>query len=130
MNKTIILNRIKTPDGTVLTSYHRHDYKIHLDTITGLHYMVDGGHEYLRRIIYDHYPYEELSVYSDSPFEIIRESLLWGTYGIKHDKPLTHVKLCDMETSHINNVLIHVHNLDETYKEFFNKEIEYRKNLI
>lgn len=31
MDKQLIYNAIKTPDGTVLVSYHRHDYKTHLD---------------------------------------------------------------------------------------------------
>lgn len=71
MEPIIILNRIRTPDTTVLTSYHVHDYKEHLDK-NGFTYVVDGGNEYLRRIGNN---YEELSVYSNASFDIIRESL-------------------------------------------------------
>jgi len=41
MEKKIILNRIKTPDGTILTSYHRHDY---------IEYIDDNGLEYIYSI--------------------------------------------------------------------------------
>ena len=40
----IILNRIQTPDGTVLTSYYRHDYKSYQDK-NGETYIVDGGND-------------------------------------------------------------------------------------
>jgi len=45
--RKIVLNRIKTPDGTILTSYHRHNYVSHIDN--GELYAVDGGNDYLRR---------------------------------------------------------------------------------
>jgi putative toxin-antitoxin system antitoxin component (TIGR02293 family) len=44
----IILNRIRTPDGTTLTSYHHHDYKEHKD-LNGEIYFVDGGVDNLKR---------------------------------------------------------------------------------
>ncbi len=70
--KGIILNRIQTPDGTILTSYHRHDYKSYTDK-NGKEYMVDGGTDYLRRIINEEAPHKELSVYANEPFEKIRK---------------------------------------------------------
>ena len=126
MEKKIILNRIKTPDGTILTSYHRHDYIEYIDD-NGLEYMVDGGTWYLRRNIHKDFPYEELSVYEDDPFEIIRESLHWGSYGKKMDQPLTWIRLCDMESDHIKNCIVYIKNVDSMHKHFFIKELKYRK---
>ena len=45
MEKKLILSRIRTPDGTILTSYHQHDYVTHTDK-NGETYMLDGGSEY------------------------------------------------------------------------------------
>ena len=38
----ILSNRLKTPDGTILESLHRHDYVTHTDA-NGKEYMLDGG---------------------------------------------------------------------------------------
>jgi hypothetical protein len=38
----IVANRIRTPDGTILESKHRHDYVTYTDA-NGKQYMVDGG---------------------------------------------------------------------------------------
>lgn len=47
---SLIRNAIQTPDGTILDSLHTHDFKTHIDKITGKLYGVDGGLSYLRRI--------------------------------------------------------------------------------
>lgn len=44
----ITLNRIRTPDGTIITSRYRHDFVAHRDA-NGHEYFVDGGLDYLRR---------------------------------------------------------------------------------
>lgn len=59
MSARIILNAIETPDGTVLISSHRHDYRDHTDA-NGSYYAVDGGRDYLRRTGPD--DYTELSI--------------------------------------------------------------------
>ena len=43
----ILSNRMRTPDGTVLESKHRHDYVAYLDA-NGKEYMLDGGLAYVR----------------------------------------------------------------------------------
>ena len=56
----LILSRIQTPDGTVLTSYHRHDYVTHTDA-NGEEYCLDGGNDYQRYNITKE-PFKDLSV--------------------------------------------------------------------
>ena len=60
---TLVYNAIRTPDGTVLESRHRHDHVEYIDK-NGKEYMVDGGLEYIRRNVHEDAPYEELSVYT------------------------------------------------------------------
>jgi hypothetical protein len=100
----LVLNRIKTPDGTIITSYHVHDYVSYMDK-NGKEYMVDGGLEYLRRNVYEDAPYEEMSVTTEAPFEQIRESMHWGTYGKKGDQPLRYVTVSQMSDQHIKAIL-------------------------
>jgi hypothetical protein len=99
----MIRNAIRTPDGTILESNSRHDYKSHIDTTNGHTYIVDGGLDYRRRSV--GVPYEELSVSLDDSFEKVREALTWGSRGINGDQPLTQIRLCDMTTDHIRAVL-------------------------
>jgi len=94
----LILNRIQTPDGTILTSYHRHDYVTHIDK-NGLEYMTDGGNEYARRNVHKDAPYKDLSVYSDAPYEVIRESFHRGGRGKDGKQPLTWVPMSEMSDS-------------------------------
>lgn len=102
--KNLILNAIRTPDGTVLQSRHRHDYVSHVDEVTGETYVADGGLSYLRRA-YNLCPATELSKYDDESHVIQRLVLKWGTYGIEGDEPLRYVSIADMDTNHIENVL-------------------------
>jgi len=98
----ILASRLRTPDGTILQSFHRHDYVTYTDK-NGKQYMIDGGTEYVRRSA--HGDEEQLTTYSDSPHEEIREHFHWGTYGIKGDQPRRWVKLREMETAHILAIL-------------------------
>jgi len=125
MNERIILNKIRTPDGTELISYHRHDYKTYKDK-NGKFYSVDGGTSYLRRS-FDEQDYEELSIVDDGSLdhETIRNNLYWGTFGIEGDQPLKFVLLKDLDTDHIEAII------DEGYKrveKYMKVELEWRKN--
>lgn len=121
----IVANLIRTPDGTILQSFSRHDYKEHVDA-NGETYMVDGGLDYLRRSIGQKEVYEELSVYDDDPTELIRKHFKWGTYGKNGDQPLKYVPLESMSTAHIqaciDNLILH-----PLHKKLFENELAYRK---
>lgn len=106
-----------------MTSYHRHDYNTHTDK-NGFTYMVDGGTEYLRRSDCPGAPAEELSVYADAPFEVIRESYHWGASvnGERRWIPIGH-----LETSHVEAIL-DLQYVSPFMKEMLRKELKYRKD--
>ena len=103
LDSVLLRNAIRTPDGTILESESRHDYKEYTDA-NGEVYMIDGGLSYVRSSI-NETPAENLAVYDTDPIESVRENLLWGTYGKDQDKPLHHVALKDMDTEHIEAVI-------------------------
>ena len=122
---TLVYNAIRTPDGTVLESRHRHDYVTYQDK-NGKEYMVDGGLEYTRRNFHADAPYEDLSVYTTDGHDRVREVVKWGTYGINGDQPLTHILLKDMNTEHIEACLDNVPSMHPAYKESFKEELKLR----
>ena len=121
----IISNRIRTPDGTILESRHRHDYVTYVDK-NGKEYMVDGGLEYLRRNVHDDAPYEELSVYDDAPYALIREVFKWGTRGKGGRQPLTFVSLKDLTNDHIEAILDTQIHISERIRKLFISELTFR----
>ena len=50
MERNLIRNRWKTPDGTVLISRHTHDFVSHKDA-NGEEYFIDGGNDYIRKSV-------------------------------------------------------------------------------
>lgn len=118
-----------TPDGTILTSYHKHDFVAHVDA-NGLEYYVDGGTEELYRAVHHDYPYDELSIYDDDDFEVVRESFHWGTRGKKGDQVLKWVPLSHLDTEHIEAILKTQKHLSQSRVVLFNKELEYREALV
>lgn len=62
MTEVIILNSIKTPDGTILISKNEHDFVRYRDA-NGLNYAIDGGNLFLKRMCNGEY--EELSEYAE-----------------------------------------------------------------
>ena len=123
-NAQLVCNRIITPDGTVLQSHHRHDYVSYIDK-NGLEYMVDGGHDYLRRIVQDEAPATEFSLTMEDPYEDVRQGFTWGTRGKDGNQPLTWVPLCDLATDHIYAIL-ETQKLADYVTELMEKELEYR----
>ena len=121
----IVSNRIRTPDGTILESMHRHDYRTYVDA-NGKEYMVDGGLDYLRRNVHDDAPYEELSVYDDAPYALVREVFKWGTRGKDGKQPLTYVPLKDLTTEHIEAILDTQSHISDYIRKIFLNELSIR----
>ena len=120
-----LANRIRTPDGTILESMHRHDYVTYIDA-NGKEYMVDGGLDYLRRNVHDDAPYTELSVLSTDEHSVVREVFKWGTYGIDGKQKLKYVILKDMSWDHIEAILETQTQLREHIRQVFVNELDYR----
>lgn len=106
MERKLLLNRWKTPDGTVLVSYHTHDYVSHIDK-NGETYFVDGGSDYIRMSLND-VKMTDMCIYTDSPYEEIRKSICRGTFD-KEGRRIW-IPLCNMSTPHLENCITYVLN--------------------
>ena len=125
MSKQLVVNCIRTPDGTLLQSRHVHDYATYVDK-NGYTYMVDGGRDYLRRNIVDEAPAEELSLTVDDPHEVIRERFDWGTRGKDGKSPLTFKLLKDLDNDHIMAILDTQTRIADWTRKLFIDELSYR----
>ena len=123
--REILVNMIRTPDGTIIQSKHRHDYVTYIDK-NGKEYMVDGGHSYLRRNVHDESPYEEMSLYKEDPIETLREYFTWGTRGKDGKQPLTWLKLRNMSCDHIKAILDTQTHITDSVRNLFYRELDYR----
>ena len=100
----IIRNAIKTPDGTIIESKHRHDYVSHLDA-NGETYMVDGGKDYFRGSV-NEVPATNLRLSTeDNSIEEIREVFTWGSNGVNGDQPTTYTLLKDISDNHLESII-------------------------
>ena len=126
----LILSRIQTPDGTILTSYHRHDYVTHIDK-NGETYMLDGGNDYQRTSV-NIEPYKDLSIWSDAPYEIIRENFHRGGRGKNGNESLKWVPLSKMSDEWIKNCIIYndERGMSKSYANYlYCKELRYRQRM-
>jgi len=88
--------------------------------------MVDGGTEYLRRHT-NKEPYKELSIYSDSPFEVIRENYYRGTFNEEGNR--TWISISKMTIDHLRNCITYNEKkgLGNGYaNKMYRKELNYR----
>ena len=128
LNKIILYNAIKTPDGTILNSLNRHDYVDHVDK-NGEYYFNDGGISYLRRSI-NKETYEDLTIYDDESHENRRIYLKWGS---NYDEDMVRLPktiyrtIENMDTSHIKAVLDGNWCKSELYLKVFNDELKFRE---
>ena len=109
MKKHLILSRIRTPDGTILTSYHVHDYVTHTDK-SRLTFFLDGGNEYQRYGIGFDPLYVDLA---DDEIKYIEEKGIYycPTSGRFYDK-----KGNLKDTAIGKQGYRHVYIIDKTYK--------------
>ena len=130
MERQLILSQIQTPDGTILRSMYNHDYVTHLDK-NGEQYMLDGGNEYQRYNICKE-PFKDLSIWSDDPFEIIRENYYRGGRGKNGDEPLKWVKLSEMSNSWVEACIAYndERGLSKSLMNYlYCKELRYRQRM-
>jgi hypothetical protein len=124
-SEQIIHNSLRTPDGTVLVSYNRHDYKIYEDPTSGKHYMVDGGNDYIRRSVVD--DQVDLSQYY-APNDHAHNAawLHWGTYGKDGKQPLVWKAVKDLDADHIRAILETQPQIGDYVRAIMTKEYELR----
>lgn len=127
MERNLIYNAIRTPDGTVLVSYHRHDYKSHIDE-NGETYVLDGGLDYIRTSV-NTIPAESLAVYDDAPFEEIREHIHRGGRGINGDEELKYVKLSEINDEWLEAIIKYEEEFrpNNRYLKYYKQEQNFRK---
>ncbi len=120
-----LYNAIRTPDGTILESLHRHDYVFYRDS-NGKGYAVDGGMDYLKRTA-DSQDYEELSLTIEDEHSKLREVFGWFSYGKTGKEKRHKILLKDMDSSHIFAILDTQRQIQGTDVEtLFRNELKFR----
>ena len=122
--KRLIYSAMRTPDGTLLESRHRHDYVTHIDA-NGEEYMLDGGKDYIRCSINKEEP-EFISIYDDEDHAIIREYFTWGTYGKDGTEELRYITIAEMTDGHVQAIVDTQTHLSEHIMKLFIDELEFR----
>ncbi|MCY9861105.1 hypothetical protein OTK49_00985 [Vibrio coralliirubri] len=122
--KQLIINQMRTPDGTLLISYHTHDFVSHTDA-NGDEYFVDGGTSYQRHSV-NNEPLIDESIYVGADHELIREHFTWGTRGKDGLSPLEFKPLKDLTSEHIKAILETQTRLPLWRKDIFNAELSFR----
>lgn len=119
----VVYSALRTPDGTLLESKHRHDFVSHEDA-NGKKYMLDGGLDYIRSSCNGDEVF--IAVTLDYPHEIVREVVKWGTYGKNGDEPYRQVKLSEMSNAHIRAIIETQKGIYPQFKEAMMNELTYR----
>lgn len=129
MERTLLVNGLKTPDGTILITHYGHDYVTYTDK-NGEWYMIDGGpFDCGTRTSLNKEKAEVIKVYSDDPHSLIREYLEWGTYGKSGTEPHRYVPLKSLEEDHIEAILRTQTHLTNDFRTILKNELKYRDSL-
>ena len=156
----LLANWIMCPDGTMLPSFHRHDFRSHttIDVIAQEHpegeeepadtfskawlkwrkslvtvtkefrdSATDGGTNYLKRSGV----YNEISIYSDDPFSVIRRFLCRGGRGKDSTEHITWTPLFIINDEWLVSLIDYVSE-EHPHLKYYKKELAYRKkrNII
>jgi hypothetical protein len=129
-DRWIILNRVKCLEcGEILISQHRHDYNT-----CGCpnHTGVDGGGDYLRCGGKEMSKVNPIPVYSDAPFEIIRDSVYRGSRGRLGNEPLKYIKLSEIDNEYLQAIIDYEEELRpmNKYLPIYKQEQKFRKNEL
>ena len=124
MSDLLIRNAICTPDGTVLESRNRHDYREHVDA-NGKTYMIDGGLDYVRCSVHEDQVWA--GCYLEDGHGAVREALTWGTFGKNGDEPYRLVTLSEMSNAHIQACLDTQTRMYPQIRTAMQTELQYRK---
>ena len=127
MEKQLLHSSIRTPDGTILTSKHRHDYVSYVDK-NGLTYILDGGTDYIRTSI-NVEKAEDLSLYSDDAHEKLREVISRGGRGKNGDEELKYVLLKDIDDEWLQAIIEYeeLNRPNNKYLPVYREEVKFRK---
>ncbi len=125
----------------VLISHHRHDFK----WCECKFLAVDGGNDYAKRLLHEgavvlftspdnpvsenfNTRFKELSIYSDAPFEVLREHIYRGSRGRNGLQPLKYIKLSEMSNEYLAVLIKFCHDKgqDEFNSQSYLKEYAYR----
>ena len=100
--RELLVSKIQCPDGTVLESRYRYDFKQHTQS-DGREYFIDGGLDY-QRIGASDDKFINLSLYTNDNHEKIRDNFIWGRNFDKEGNRLPkteYVKLKDLTDEHL-----------------------------
>jgi hypothetical protein len=126
MEKQLIYSAIRTPDGTVLTSKHRHDYVSHTDK-NGETYILDGGVDYRRGSV-NVEKAEDLSLYSDDSHEKLREVISRGSRGKSGREELKYILLKDIDDEYLDSIIEYeeLHRPNNRFLPLYREELKFR----
>src|SRR3990170_7172699 len=123
-NRQLIHNSVTCLEcGEVLESLHVHDYRTcNCPQATS----VDGGLSYERFGGKDLAKIQSNHIYSDSPFEVIREHVTRGGRGRNMDEKLKYVKLQDINESWLAAIITYEeeHRPNNRYLPYYRQEVE------
>ena len=128
MEKQLLHSSIRTPDGTILTSKHRHDYVSHLDKNNET-YFLDGGAEGYIRTSINVEKAEDLSLYSDDAHEKLREVISRGGRGKNRDEELKYVLLKDIDDEWLQAIIEYeeLNRPNNKYLPVYREEVKFRE---
>jgi hypothetical protein len=104
MSKLIQNAIFNSNDGKWHLSRHSWDL-VPFEVSDGTSLFIDGGNEYQRKNFDIHPEIQDWCLYEESERSLIKERLLWGTYGKNGDQPRTWVPLSKCEDDHLQAIL-------------------------